>query len=175
MSVVGKAGFVQLAMGGGQTVRALQALKECARDGHWLLLQNVHLVTPWLYTLEKELNALTGQGNGIHARFRIWLTSEAHDNFPPALLQQSLKLTYGTLLNLSFLRCLIFIHGSFCAESPPGLRENLLRTVSAWTPALLQGSGASAQSNLRAQMLFVLAWFHAVVQERRTFIPQVLL
>lgn len=168
VSVVGRAGFVQLAMGGGQTQRALQALKECARDGHWLLLQNVHLVTPWLFTLEKELNALLSASSqptttdkassssspatgGVHPRFRLWLTSEAHDNFPPALLQQSLKMTY---------------------ESPPGLRENLLRTVSGWQPALLQGSGASAQSNLRAQMLFVLAWFHATVQERRTFIPQ---
>lgn len=27
-------------------------------------------------------------------------------------------------------------------------------------------------SVLRAQLLFVLAWFHALVQERRTYIPQ---
>lgn len=188
VNVVGKRGLVQLAMGGGQTNKALEALREAAKHGHWLVLQNVHLVTPWLYTLEKELTSLYAQGlahnvddaksnvappmsarrhhsssssaapaasssssSGVHPRFRLWLTSEAHDNFPPMLLQQSLKLAF---------------------ESPPGLRENVLRTVSGWSQPVLQATGAGAQSNLKAQLMFVLAWFHAVVQERRSFIPQ---
>ena len=34
------------------------------------------------------------------------------------------------------------------------------------------GSGNEATKLTRAQSIFALAWFHAVVQERRTFIPQ---
>jgi hypothetical protein len=52
-------------------------------------------------------------------------------------------------------------------ESPPGIKQNLLRTYESWDPAYI------AQGSItRAQMLFILAWFHAIVQERRTFIPQ---
>jgi dynein heavy chain 2 len=36
-----------------------------------------------------------------------------------------------------------------------------------WTPADIAGG-----TPLRAQLMFVLAWFHAVVQERRIYMPQ---
>jgi hypothetical protein len=52
-------------------------------------------------------------------------------------------------------------------ESPPGIKQNLLRTFESWDAAYF-----SSGSITRAQILFVLAWFHAVVQERRTYIPQ---
>ena len=78
--------------------------------------------------------------------FRLFLTSEPHDKFSASLLENSLKVT---------------------VEAPPGLKKNLARTYEAWSPDYVkQGSG------LRAQLLFLLAWFHAVVQERRTYIPQ---
>ena len=53
-------------------------------------------------------------------------------------------------------------------EAPPGVKQNLQRTYNAWGP-----SGAVGQSPLQAQLLFMLAWFHAIVQERRSYIPQV--
>lgn len=53
-------------------------------------------------------------------------------------------------------------------EPPPGIKNNIQRTYDSWTPDFLQSGGV-----LRAQLLFVLAWFHAVVQERRNYIPQV--
>lgn len=53
-------------------------------------------------------------------------------------------------------------------EAPPGLKKNLLRTYEGWNQDMV-----SAGTPLRAQLLFVLAWFHAVVQERRSYIPQV--
>eukprot|EP00455_Lapot_gusevi_P046342 TRINITY_DN6084_c0_g1_i4.p1 TRINITY_DN6084_c0_g1~~TRINITY_DN6084_c0_g1_i4.p1 ORF type:complete len:746 (-),score=233.94 TRINITY_DN6084_c0_g1_i4:98-2335(-) len=139
--IVGRKNFIQLAMGQGQTDQALQCLHQAATEGQWLLLKNLHLVTAWLYRLEKELNTLQPSPN-----FRLFLTTEAHTNFPPMLLQHSLKITY---------------------ESPPGLRENLVRTLSTWSPQFLASGNVT-----RAQMLFVLAWFHAIVQERRTYIPQ---
>ncbi|OXB57863.1 hypothetical protein ASZ78_016437 [Callipepla squamata] len=81
--------YHQVAMGQGQADLAIQTLKECARNGEWLCLKNLHLVIPWLPVLEKELNALQPQPN-----FRLWLTTEVHPKFTPILLQSSLKITY---------------------------------------------------------------------------------
>ncbi|KAI9987926.1 hypothetical protein PInf_024181 [Phytophthora infestans] len=76
----------------------------------------------------------------------MWLTTEPHDAFPLVLLEQSLKITF---------------------ESPPGMKKNLQRTYAAWNPAFV-AKGTPA----RAQLLFLLAFFHALLQERRTYIPQ---
>ena len=72
-----------------------------------------------------------------------------HPKFPTILLQSSIKITY---------------------EAPPGVKRNLLRTFEMWTPEEF-GKGSVALS----QTLFVLAWFHAIIQERRKYIPQVFL
>lgn len=40
-------------MGQGQMQIALDLLKKCSSQGSWLCLKNLHLVTPWLTTLEK--------------------------------------------------------------------------------------------------------------------------
>ncbi|XP_062614372.1 cytoplasmic dynein 2 heavy chain 1-like [Saccostrea cucullata] len=50
--------YHQVAMGQGQSDIDLQLLKECAQNGEWLCLKNLHLVTPWLPQLEKEINTL---------------------------------------------------------------------------------------------------------------------
>ncbi|XP_009582830.1 PREDICTED: cytoplasmic dynein 2 heavy chain 1-like, partial [Fulmarus glacialis] len=134
--------YHQIAMGQGQADLAIQTLKECARNGEWLCLKNLHLVTSWLPVLEKELNTLQPQPN-----FRLWLTTEVHAKFTPILLQSSLKITY---------------------EAPPGLKKNLLRTYESWTPEQINKKGNLS----RAHSLFCLAWFHAVCQERRNYIPQ---
>jgi dynein heavy chain 2 len=81
-----------------------------------------------------------------HPEFRLWLTSETHLKFPQTLLEKSLKVTF---------------------EAPPGLKKNLQRIYDTWGPEMISNG-----SVLRAQSLFALAWFHAVIQERRTYIPQ---
>ncbi|XP_075905861.1 cytoplasmic dynein 2 heavy chain 1 [Nelusetta ayraudi] len=139
---VGRDNYHEISMGQGQADVALASLRECSRSGEWLCLKNLHLVTSWLPLLEKELNALRPK-----AGFRLWLTAEVHPRFPPILLQSSLKITY---------------------EAPPGLKKNLLRTYESWTPEQISKGGVLA----RAQSLFCLAWFHAVCQERRNYIPQ---
>lgn len=51
-------------------------------------------------------------------------------------------------------------------EAPPGVRQNLQRTYSA-------RASAASNSPVQEQLLFMLAWFHAIVQERRSYIPEV--
>ncbi|XP_068211563.1 cytoplasmic dynein 2 heavy chain 1 [Palaemon carinicauda] len=141
-STVGQNKYHEVAMGQGQSEIAKNLLKECAANGHWLCLKNLHLVTAWLPVLEKQLNSLQP-----HEDFRLWLTAEPHTKFTPVLLQISLKVTY---------------------EAPAGIKKNLQRTYDSWNPEMIARGN---QAN-RAQALFILAWFHAVVQERRTYIPQ---
>lgn len=81
-----------------------------------------------------------------HEGFKLWLTAEAHPKFSSMLLQSSLKITY---------------------ESPPGIKKNLARTYEGWGADFIK-SGSSS----RAQALFVLAYLHAIVQERRVYVPQ---
>ncbi|XP_038617598.1 cytoplasmic dynein 2 heavy chain 1 [Tachyglossus aculeatus] len=134
--------YHQVAMGQGQADLAIQMLKECAQNGEWLCLKNLHLVVSWLPILENELNTLQPKEN-----FRLWLTAEVHPKFTPILLQSSLKITY---------------------EAPPGLKKNLMRTYESWTPEQINKKDILS----RAHTLFSLAWFHAACQERRNYIPQ---
>lgn len=81
-----------------------------------------------------------------HENFRLWVTTEPHPKFSPILLKTSLKVTF---------------------ESPPGVKKNLQRSYETWSSEFI-GKG----SVLRAQAIFSLAWFHAIIQERRNYIPQ---
>ncbi|EFC42807.1 cytoplasmic dynein [Naegleria gruberi] len=142
LDVAGEANFIELAMGQGQTEEAIQLLRKCTREGKWLFLKNLHLVVSWLPTLEKEIAVLSDVNEG----FRLWLTTETHDEFPIILLQQSLKLTF---------------------ESPPGIKQNMLRTFESQNVTEFKAYGKN-----RMRLSLLLAWFHSVVQERRTYIPQ---
>ena len=82
-----------------------------------------------------------------HKDFRLFLTSEAHPGFASILLQQSLKATF---------------------ESPPGIKKNLQRTFESWDP----DASFDPANPIRSRLLFLLACFHSVMQERRTYIPQ---
>ena len=116
--------------------------------GDWVCLKNLHLVTPWLPTLEKVLKSLEP-----HPNFRCWLTTEPHPKFPHILLESSLKVTH---------------------EPPPGVKKNLQRTLEGWSEGffgkmdLVTPKGAllahPSACLLRSQILFLSAHFHAVLQ-----------
>ena len=76
-----------LALGQGQGKIALDLLQTAATRGHWLMLQNCHLLVRWLKDLEKALERLTNP----HPEFRLWLTTEPTDAFPIGILQKSVK------------------------------------------------------------------------------------
>ena len=65
-------------------------MHECAQNGTWLTLKNLHLMTSWLCVLEKEIRTL----KSVHDNFRLWLTSEPHANFPSTLIKRCWKITY---------------------------------------------------------------------------------
>merc|ERR1719295_364577 len=129
-----------MAMSSGQQDDAIQMVQSAAEEGSWICLKNLHLVLSWIKDLQQVLATLSPKRD-----FRLWLTTESHEHFPAVLLQHCLKIT---------------------CETPPGLRQNLTRTVSVWSDSL-----KTTKTPLRAQLLFILSWFHGIVQERRNYIP----
>ena len=47
------------------------------------------------------------------------------------------------------------------------MKRNLNRTFDSWAVSI-----KATNWSIKLQALFVLAWFHAVVQERRNYVPQ---
>merc|ERR1719347_1335820 len=80
-----------------------------------------------------------------HAGFRLFLTCEINPKLPVNLLRAGRIFTY---------------------EPPPGVRANLLRTFNT-----VSASRMMKPPNERARMYFLLAWFHAIVQERLRYSP----
>lgn len=129
-----------LAMGQGQEQIALNYLEQAVTRGLWLMLQNCHLLVKWLRELEKQLEKITKP----HPDFRLWLTTEPISTFPIGILQRSLKIV---------------------TEPPNGLKLNLRNTYHKITQNALNECPHPAFPSV----VFVLSFFHAVVQERRKY------
>ncbi|KAL2092820.1 hypothetical protein ACEWY4_012618 [Coilia grayii] len=129
-----------LAMGQGQEKVALQLLETAASRGQWLMLQNCHLLVKWLKDLEKALERIAKP----HPDFRLWLTTDPIKDFPIGILQKSLKVV---------------------TEPPNGLKLNMRATYFKIPHDTLQSCHHPAFRSL----VYVLAFFHAVVQERRKY------
>ncbi|XP_011803966.1 PREDICTED: dynein heavy chain 10, axonemal [Colobus angolensis palliatus] len=129
-----------LAMGQGQEKVALQLLETAVARGQWLMLQNCHLLVKWLKDLEKSLERITKP----HPDFRLWLTTDPTKGFPIGILQKSLKVV---------------------TEPPNGLKLNMRATYFKISHEMLDQCPHPAFKPL----VYVLAFFHAVVQERRKF------
>nr|XP_046243361.1 dynein axonemal heavy chain 10 [Scatophagus argus] len=132
--------FKFLAMGQGQEKVALQLLERAASCGEWLMLQNCHLLVKWLKELEKSLERITKP----NPNFRLWITTNPIEDFPIGILQKSLKVV---------------------TEPPNGLKLNMRATYSKISREILTACPHPAFCSL----VYVLAFFHAVVQERRKY------
>ncbi|KAI9606639.1 hypothetical protein H4Q26_006175 [Puccinia striiformis f. sp. tritici PST-130] len=77
--------------------------------------------------------------------FRLFLTMETNSGIPVNILRQSM-----VIMN----------------EPPPGIRANLVDCLKSISPSRL-----AAGPNEKVRLYFLLAWFHAVVQERLRYCP----
>ena len=51
--------FINIPMGQGQEDRANRMLEECAKEGKWIMLQNLHLMQKWIKTFENNLERVS--------------------------------------------------------------------------------------------------------------------
>uniref|UniRef100_A0A8C2YH93 Dynein axonemal heavy chain 9 n=1 Tax=Coturnix japonica TaxID=93934 RepID=A0A8C2YH93_COTJA len=142
--------FHNVSLGQGQEVVAEQALEVAAEQGHWVILQNIHLVAKWLSSLEKKLEQ---HSEGSHQDFRVFISAEPapcpeSHIIPQGILENSIKITN---------------------EPPTGMHANLHKALDNFNQDTLE---MCTRENEFKSILFALCYFHAVVAERRKFGPQ---
>lgn len=76
-----------LALGQGMGDEAKRMVDTGAIRGHWVMLQNCHLLTKWLKELETTIENITKPDKN----FRLWLTTDPTNDFPLGILQKSIK------------------------------------------------------------------------------------
>ncbi|XP_077976399.1 dynein beta chain, ciliary-like isoform X2 [Styela clava] len=142
--------FHNISLGQGQEVVAEQALEVAAEKGHWVVLQNVHLVAKWLPRLEDivEQNA-----TNAHKDYRLFISAEPPASadvhvIPQGILENSVKVTN---------------------EPPTGMHANLHAALDNFNQDTLE---MCARESEFKSILFSLCYFHAAVAERRKFGPQ---
>ncbi|KAL5110547.1 Dynein beta chain ciliary [Taenia crassiceps] len=144
---VDKNNFHNVSLGQGQEIVAESALDLGAIEGHWVVLQNIHLVKRWLPILEKKLEQL---GEIANSKFRVFISAEpapSEDShiIPQGILENAIKITN---------------------EPPTGMQANLHKALDNFTQETLERCSKEAEFK---PILFALCYFHAVVSERRKF------
>jgi len=134
-----------LSLGQSQDKIAERYIADSIEAGHWVLLENCHLFRSWMPKLEAIVESFKPER--LHRDFRLWLTSQPSKDFPVTILQGGIKMTN---------------------EPPKGLQSNLLRTYAMFDNAYMQQTSKPA---VWRKLLFAVAFFHAVIQERRRFGP----
>ncbi|XP_049855418.1 dynein beta chain, ciliary-like [Schistocerca gregaria] len=145
-----KHNFHNVSLGQGQEVVAEEAMDIAAREGHWVILQNIHLVKNWLPYLEKKMEHCA---EIAHPNFRLFMSAEpspdpAFHIIPQGILESSIKITN---------------------EPPTGMLANLHKALDNFSQETLEMSTKEAEFKA---ILFSLCYFHAVIAERRKFGPQ---
>ena len=163
---------LMLSLGQDQGRRAQQMIEEGRKDGLWVYLQNCHVYVSWMPQLERIVEAMRPEET--HPEFRLWLTSNPSPAFPVPVLQSGMKLTReppkGLKANLKD-----FVHSldeEVWDEYTPLTEEEeaALKNPNAENKPFARGAGASVGKEKEwKRLIFTLAFFHALVQERRKF------
>ncbi|KAK5608169.1 hypothetical protein CRENBAI_003200 [Crenichthys baileyi] len=139
-----------VSLGQGQESVAEIAMEKAANEGHWVILQNIHLVARWLGALEKLLERCCEHS---HADYRVFMSAEPTSTpqehiIPQGILENAIKITN---------------------EPPTGMHANLHAALDNFDQDILDQ--CSREQEFKT-ILFSLCYFHACVAERRKFGPQ---
>jgi dynein heavy chain len=138
-----KSKFKTLSLGQGQSTIAAQLISAGMKAGHWVFLANCHLSLSWMSDLEQIVETI--QYGKVHKKFRLWLSSSPHPDFPISILQNSTKIT---------------------TEPPSGIKSNMKRLYGLLSNEKFEACGAREKYQ---KLLFALSFFNAILIERRKF------
>ncbi|CAH0547855.1 unnamed protein product [Brassicogethes aeneus] len=135
-----------ISLGQGQGPVAEKLINDALISGEWVFLQNCHLATSWMLSLERIVLKISENAKNVHESFRLYMSSMPSKSFPVSVLQNSVKVTN---------------------EPPKGLRANVKRAFTDMTEDFFKND---LKQDWHA-MLFGLCMFHAIIQERKKFGP----
>ena len=133
--------YHNISLGQGQDKIAIEKLDMGNRQGHWVFLNNVHLMPKFLTTVEKKIEEYTNQGT--HPGFRIMFSSDPSTSIPVSILDRCIKIT---------------------SDPPSGLKANLKQAFACFSRETYE----ELESRTKG-ILFGLCQFHAVMIERKKF------
>ncbi|XP_037937177.1 dynein heavy chain 6, axonemal [Teleopsis dalmanni] len=139
--------FYSISLGQGQGPIAESLIDKSLRMGHWVFLQNCHLATSWMCSMETIVRNITLGITKAHDDFRLFLSSMPTKNFPISVLQNSVKLTN---------------------EPPKGIKANVLGALNDLSTDFFE---VHVLGYKWRAIVFGLCMFHAVILERRKFGP----
>ncbi|CAH0400414.1 unnamed protein product [Chilo suppressalis] len=145
-----KKNFHIVSLGQGQEIVAEEAMTIASANGHWVILQNIHLVAKWLSALEKKMEETF---ENPLPDYRLFLSAEPaasaeYHIIPQGILESAIKITN---------------------EPPIGMWANLHKALDNFSQETMEMCSKEAEFK---SVLFALCYFHAVVAERRKFGPQ---
>lgn len=139
--------FHSISLGQGQGSAAESLIQIGRTLGHWVFLQNCHLATSWMASMEQIIRDISLGNLKTHPEFRLYLSSMPTKSFPISVLQNSVKVTN---------------------EPPKGLKANLVRSFNDLSADYFEKHALGI--NWR-RMVFGVCMFHGVLLERRKFGP----
>ncbi len=139
--------FRNISMGQGQEKPAEAAIADFARDGGWLMLQNVHLMQSWLPQLERQLEIAA---ETAHPSFRCFISAEPPGfsymkNMPESLMQSCIKVSN---------------------EAPSDMRSNLARSWAYFSQDTIDSCSKPTEFKT---CLLTLCFYHSIVLGRKKF------
>merc|ERR1711871_1807889 len=151
-----KGNYINISMGQGQEQTAEQSLDNFAKNGGWVFLQNVHLMSSWLPKLERKLEICAETG---HDDFRCFISAEQPmfngmpapmvKTIPESILQSCIKVAN---------------------EAPVDAKANLRMAYANFSEEKWSPCGADMKKvNDCKNCLFALCVFHTMLLGRKKF------
>ncbi|XP_059098400.1 dynein axonemal heavy chain 7-like [Tigriopus californicus] len=131
-------------LGKGQEEKARDMIKESYHSSTWVVLLNCHMVPQWMDDLEYLVDDLNSENT--NPDFRLWITTRPHEEFSVPTLQSGIKIAL---------------------EEPPSVKTNMIRHL---YPDKVFSGVFNASSDSFKRICFGLAMFHAIINERRSYI-----
>lgn len=140
--------FHNISLGQGQESVAEAAIKAAKKYGHWVVLQNVHLVVKWLPILNTIIEE--SEETADNSDYRLFISAEpavAIDDhqIPQGILESSLKITN---------------------EPPTGMKANVHNALDTFSQDTLEMCTKETEFK---SILFALCFFHSILLQRRKF------